>query len=90
MKELGKESLSMHKEILESALNQKTYKVFLLGDHMHQAAKEIKNEQADKMVLCKNLDEMASVLSHELAANDILLIKGSRSMQMEKIMAFLP
>ncbi len=90
MFELGKSSADMHLEILNYALKCKPDRIFLLGELMSDAMDELPATKRSKFVLAKNIKDLAEMIGQEISNGDILLIKGSRGMQMEKILAFLP
>ena len=90
MNELGKQSVEMHKNLLEYALGCGAHKIFTLGDKMNSACDQLKKTQAKKITQCENLNALATKLTKGVKKGDILLLKGSRSMQMEKVMGYLP
>ena len=90
MNELGEQSVKMHKNILKYALGCGAHKIFTLGDKMNNACNNLKKGQAKQITKCENLNDLAAKLVESMNSGDILLLKGSRSMQMEKVLGYLP
>lgn len=90
MNELGEQSAKMHVEILEYALSKKINSIFVVGDKMNKAIQKIEKANQKFIAGCIDLDDLAQKLTQILKNGDIMLLKGSRSMQMEKVMAYLP
>lgn len=92
MKELGEESLSYHKEVVKEALSLNISKLFLYGPEMEKAFETMEKDfyQKDlvknKVVIVHSHEEIAHALSSK---SGILLLKGSRSMSMEKVISLL-
>lgn len=85
MKELGIFSESSHKEITEYALN--TVDLLLcMGSEMKKIIKSIKNE---KIYYFASHDELANFLKTIMSSGDVVLVKGSRSMNMENVFNYL-
>jgi UDP-N-acetylmuramoyl-tripeptide--D-alanyl-D-alanine ligase len=90
MNELGEKSAEMHKDLLKYAMDSGADLIFSLGDKINSARKSFSAGQIDKIQKCKSLNDLAAKLGETVHSGDILLLKGSRSMQMEKVMAYLP
>lgn len=85
MAELGDNSLSMHQKIGQQAHNHGIHSLFTLGElaeHSSQAFGDNGLHFTDKQLLIDHLQNICN-------QDSIILIKGSRSMQMEQIVAAL-
>ncbi len=83
MLELGAVSLKEHKRIVQQALSVPGATVLLLGETMHSARNS--NREARWF---ENHSALAQVLKESLRPGDLVLLKGSRGMQMEKILDY--
>ncbi len=86
MLELGELSEQAHREVIEFALQSGLDSVMLFGPHMQEAAQQFTNRA---LRWFENKSELAETLKNSTGAGDIILIKGSRGMRMEEIIAFL-
>ncbi len=89
MLELGKTSQHLHLEILQQAHSSGVNGIFTLGESFRKAAKKIKVKAPGKIYSFLSHQELSSALKKFIEPGDIILIKGSRGMQMEKILSFL-
>ncbi len=81
MLELGGESGEWHRKIIEQALELNPAGLFLFGSEMRQAA-----GQTGGAWVFDTHHAIAAELKKRLHPGDLVLLKGSRSMQMEKIL----
>ncbi|MCK5832560.1 UDP-N-acetylmuramoyl-tripeptide--D-alanyl-D-alanine ligase [bacterium] len=86
MLELGSESMKYHKEIIEYAAG-KTDFLFLFGEQMGNAAKSAKEVGIpDHMIIqTNNIDTLFDNLKGILKKGDVVLIKASRSLRLERV-----
>ena len=86
MGELGEDELALHAEVGEQAYTKGIDEIFCLGDLSHAAAEAFPAERAFKH---KRRENLVKDLLAKLAADDFvgaaILIKGSRFMQMERV-----
>ena len=84
MLELGESSQDEHQKVLNYVQDEGVDLVFLFGEHMAGASHNL-----DNVFHFKDIDSLSSQLKDELKQGDIVLIKGSRSMKMERIVTYL-
>lgn len=77
MKELGKYSSEEHKKIVQEAETLGVDKLYLVGDDFA--------ESEDNHVVMSHVEDLIELLRNEPMSGKTVLIKGSRSMQMEKL-----
>lgn len=85
MKELGEKSKKYHNEIGEWAAKLNLKGLYLYGKEMEEAAKSAR-EHGLEAVVCSSHQEIATLVS---SLRGILLVKGSRSQEMEKVITYL-
>jgi UDP-N-acetylmuramoyl-tripeptide--D-alanyl-D-alanine ligase len=83
MKELGAQSEELHEAILREVLGSRVDGVFLLGERFSQAVSRVPRDP--RIRVSAELDELRRRLTEWLRAGDLVLIKGSRSMEMEHL-----
>ena len=76
MKELGKNSLNYHIELLEYIVMKKLSNVIICGELLKIALDKICNKNILSM---DNMDSIIKFVKNNLNNNDIVLIKGSNS-----------
>jgi len=83
MKELGADSITMHKQVLSFAERFKWKGIILVGEHFNAADPKGKYLHFENVeALSKSQDEILT-----MAKNSVCLIKASRSLKLEKIEA---
>jgi UDP-N-acetylmuramoyl-tripeptide--D-alanyl-D-alanine ligase len=83
MKELGKDELKFHFAAIPQIVKSGVKKLFLVGDITPQLAQEI-----PKNILVytyKNSEELAYDINKYIEGEEIILIKGSRGIHLEKV-----
>ena len=84
MLELGNSEQQAHRDMVNHALSLKFDLLGLVGPRYSAVANGIPN------ILCANdSDAMAKLLSTRIEGNEVILLKGSRGMKMEKILTHL-
>ena len=89
MLELGEKSLTLHQDLCSALLKYEVYGIFTLGKACSNAAKSFKKKGFKNIYSYDSHEALATNLKKFLKPNDIILLKGSRGMQMEKILAYL-
>ncbi len=83
MKELGKDELKFHFALIPHIVKSGIKKLFLVGNVMPEIAKEIPENIL--VYTYKTSEELASNINKYIEGEEIILIKGSRSINLEKI-----
>ncbi len=86
MFELGEQALQMHKDVLHEALRLNPLAILIMGELMTEAAKSL---NAEKIKSFNSHRELAKELKNMAASNSLIFLKGSRGMQMEKVLEFI-
>ena len=86
MKELGAESKQAHLEIAKTLIQSTFTKHFLYGREMEEAYQTIKREKGKERVsFTQDFEELEGMVRDEVTAGDLVLLKGSRVVQMERL-----
>ncbi len=90
MKELGKETKKGHTQVAKSIFNSHPTSSFLFGDDMYGAYKYLKNENYQgQLFYSDNFDEIKNAVDINKREGDLFLLKGSRLMEVERLMPTL-
>jgi UDP-N-acetylmuramoyl-tripeptide--D-alanyl-D-alanine ligase len=85
MGELGSESGPIHKAVLDQALNLPLEGIFLLGREFGAAWKMIGQPAGDRVHAHGDFDEMSRDLLEFIRKDDLIMLKGSRIMALERL-----
>ncbi len=96
MKELGADSKAAHEKIAEKIISSKADYVYLVGEEMENCFKRLEAKKfADKDFARrvfyysdnsdKNFEDIAKKINQNSSEDDLILVKGSHSMSLEKI-----
>ncbi len=88
MKELGSESVKSHEAVGKALFNSDTDYIFLVGDEMKNAYRMLagrKNVYWYEVATENNYKKIADRITGLSESNDVILLKGSHSMQLEKL-----
>ena len=93
MLELGESSQKIHQDIISQLLQTKDVGILLVGSEMVNAYKSL-NDTVQDIVLCPELndesvEEACIAFSLFLKPGDLVLIKGSRGIHLERVSKFL-
>jgi UDP-N-acetylmuramoyl-tripeptide--D-alanyl-D-alanine ligase len=86
MKELGLESESAHAHILQVARSLNFDHIFLIGEEFGLALTTANLQHATPFTLSKNIEELMDKWKWENCEGKAILLKGSRSMRLEKLL----
>ncbi|MFK7974005.1 MAG: UDP-N-acetylmuramoyl-tripeptide--D-alanyl-D-alanine ligase [Rickettsiaceae bacterium] len=83
MRELGEKSLALHKSVTKHIMAAGVNKLFLVGEFMPQI---MNNVNKNIIVQCfSDVEELLTQIDSYLQGGELILIKGSRGMQLEKV-----
>uniref|UniRef100_A0A7C4R5G2 UDP-N-acetylmuramoyl-tripeptide--D-alanyl-D-alanine ligase n=1 Tax=candidate division CPR3 bacterium TaxID=2268181 RepID=A0A7C4R5G2_UNCC3 len=85
MLELGSDSCKKHQEVISKIFAEKYDKIYLVGEKMLEAYKLIGNKNNKNIKLFTNSLDAALDLKNNLNKNEMVLVKGSQGMRMEKL-----
>jgi UDP-N-acetylmuramoyl-tripeptide--D-alanyl-D-alanine ligase len=87
MLELGSDESDGHKRVLEKMADIKPREVFLVGKRMRKAYSELDlaNKLTCSIFLFDDPDVAAENIREKISPGDLILVKGSQGMRMEKI-----
>ncbi|MGK9477418.1 UDP-N-acetylmuramoyl-tripeptide--D-alanyl-D-alanine ligase [Melioribacter sp. OK-6-Me] len=86
--ELGEKSAKIHKELAALFKPEKNLYVLTLGHYMKYMSDELK-KRGIKTIHFKNREELSIYLKYEELKNSVILVKGSRGMEMEEFVKII-
>ena len=89
MLELGLQSDTLHQELMIQLLDYNISGIFTLGSESKRAAKMLHDKGFSNVYSFSSHEEMAKSFKKFVKPRDVILLKGSRGMQMEKLLAYL-
>ena len=91
MLELGREAPEMHRQLGCQAVAARIDRVLAFGPHAEYVVQGARNDGLETHCLaeCGDLDALLAVLDCWLAPEDVILVKGSRGMRMERVVDWL-
>lgn len=90
MFELGGSSLEEHYALLKKLIDTPDiHEVLIIGENMTKAYNTLASGGKDKIILAYSAESITTLLHKALKQGDIILVKGSRGMKMERIVAGL-
>ncbi len=87
MYELGEQATALHREVGEAAAKAGVSRLFVMGEHAADVLQGAKRAGLNNshVSTVKDVEDVAPQLMAEMAAGDVVLIKGSRAMRMERV-----
>lgn len=91
MLELGLQSAALHREVGRTAAESGIDKIFIFGNFASEMAEGAREGGIDssKVEEFDDIDALKRSVENEIRAGDVLLVKGSRGMRMERIVEHL-
>lgn len=89
MLELGPKEIKFHELILQHCLDARIDLMALVGKRFLTAAENLNIGQEMKLVCAYDVDKLVSRFVSKLHRDDVVLVKGSRGMQMDKIISVI-
>ena len=84
MKELGKYSAEAHMKVCKQAKDAGITFIYTLGEFFNNL-----DQNEIEQYKCNDIEMLTELLKYEIKANDIILVKGSRSYSLEKVVTWL-
>ncbi|MGH0054027.1 MAG: UDP-N-acetylmuramoyl-tripeptide--D-alanyl-D-alanine ligase [Sphaerochaetaceae bacterium] len=90
MKELGNQSRSAHRSIADLLASSSFSRAYLYGREMAEAATQLKRRgYASKVSFTEDFGELEAAVEHQSNRGDLILLKASRSVGMERLIPSL-
>lgn len=89
MLELGLESENIHYELIMNMLDYNINGIFTVGKYCDLVVHQLKQKGYDNIFWFRKHEDLAKSLKNFLKKGDYCLLKGSRGMQMEKVLGYL-
>ncbi len=87
MLELGKDEIAIHKSLLPNIVDTKSYKVLLVGSIIKNLCSIM--PPSIFVMSYNNVDDLISDIDNILHGNELILVKGSRLIYLEKVVQYL-
>lgn len=84
MLELGEQSRASHEKICRRVLSSTVNKVYLFGDDMISAGRTVFSQEYP-VEYAHSMDSLSKMLHEEVRPGDLVFIKGSRGMELERV-----
>ncbi|MFO7806898.1 MAG: UDP-N-acetylmuramoyl-tripeptide--D-alanyl-D-alanine ligase [Candidatus Moraniibacteriota bacterium] len=84
MLELGEEEEEAHKQALSEVFDSKPDAVLLVGERFQEATESLSASKKEKVIVFENAKKAGRFLQDYIKVGDLILIKGSRGISLEK------
>jgi UDP-N-acetylmuramoyl-tripeptide--D-alanyl-D-alanine ligase len=89
MKEMGRRSKSLHRDIGMEMARMGIDALFTLGDYAKETLYSFVRSGGQSFLHCQSTEEMVQMIKDYSRPHDIILVKGSRSMHLEQVISAL-
>lgn len=91
MLELGEQSSELHRKVGEGAVELGVNELYVVGDFAGElaAGAESAGLAESSIHICEDSEQLCRLVEEEIKAGDVLLVKGSRGMRMERLVEHL-
>jgi UDP-N-acetylmuramoyl-tripeptide--D-alanyl-D-alanine ligase len=91
MLELGEQAAELHRKVGEDAVGLGVGEIFVIGDFSSELAggAEAAGLAESSVHICEDAEQLCRAVEEEIKAGDVLLVKGSRGMKMERLVDYL-
>ncbi|EFK96669.1 UDP-N-acetylmuramoylalanyl-D-glutamyl-2, 6-diaminopimelate--D-alanyl-D-alanyl ligase [sediment metagenome] len=89
MLELGEQSSKLHHEVGRAAAELGVEDLFIFGNFANDMATGAREGGIKNITICNDIELLKEKVEKQLKAGDVLLVKGSRGMKMERIVEYL-
>jgi UDP-N-acetylmuramoyl-tripeptide--D-alanyl-D-alanine ligase len=91
MFELGEQAAELHREVGEAAAQAGVSKLFIIGEHASDVARGAERGGLNNshVSVVEDMDRLAPMVVEDMKAGDVVLVKGSRGMKMERLVEYV-
>jgi UDP-N-acetylmuramoyl-tripeptide--D-alanyl-D-alanine ligase len=91
MFELGEQAPELHREVGEAAAQAGVSRLFIIGEHAEDVARGAERGGLNNshVSVAEDMDQLSSMVIEDMKAGDVVLVKGSRGMRMERLVEYV-